>query len=343
MKPKAFALLAWCLVVCLTTTASSAKNLVGYQVVDFKLPGAVRPLTSAVWYPTRVRPRLYCYGGPSSGWVALNAQPDQGGPYPLLVFSHGYAGSGLGALFMTEALASRGWIVVAPDHHDRFSAARIRAGAVTDVDGQGLRRHALEIAASGPEKRDEYSYRLDEMKAALDGILSHPTLGPLVDRRRIAIGGHSFGGFTALGLCGPLPERRDSRVKALLLFSTGAGGYLYREDELKAVKIPCMCFLGEAEREQKRGNKTMVELTRKIYACLSPPKYLVEVQGADHFSFNNRFSDTLGARRMSGSEEQFQIIRRYSIAFLEKYLGAGDAAGVLMRQGPGLSDFRKKL
>ena len=46
---------------------------------------------------------------------------------------------------------------------------------------------------------------------------------------------------------------------------------------------------------------------------------------------------------MSGSEEQFQIIRRYSIAFLEKYLGAGDAAGALMRQGPGLSDFRKKL
>jgi len=64
----------------------------------------------------------------------------------------------------------------------------------------------------------------------------------------------------------------------------------------------------------------MSELTERIYRDVSPPKYFLEVKGASHFSFNNRFADTRGARLLSGTEEQFSIIRRYAIAFLEKYV-----------------------
>ena len=296
---------------------------VGYQVLDLKYlkDGQKKELTVAVWYPTATQPKSYNYGGPTSGNIAVDATPlAKVGPYPLLVFSHGYGGGGIGSVFFTEHLAAKGWIVIAPDHHDRHSAVRIRIGQKKEFDRLGLLRHAREIASSSPGDRAKYLYRFDEMKLTLDSILNHPAFGKLIDRNRIAVGGHSFGGFTALGLCGTIKKRYDPRVKAVLLFSTGAGGYLFREAELAAVRIPSMLIMGEREKDQLRGNKTMSEIACKIHRNLPHPKYFLEIKGASHFSFNNRFVDNRRKRLLSGTEEQFEVIRRYSIAFLEKHI-----------------------
>ena len=320
---------------------------VGYQVLDLKYRknGQEQTLTVAVWYPTAAQPKSHNYGGPTSGKVAVDASPlAEGGPYPFLVFSHGYGGSGLGAVFFTEALAARGWIVACPDHHDRHSAVRIRTGQQKDFDRLGLLRYAKEISASGPDDRVKYLYRLDEMKLVLDGLLTSDPFGKLIDRDRVAVGGHSFGGFTALGLSGTIEERHDPRIKAALLFSTGAGGYLFREDELAALQIPSMLFMGEREKDQLRGSETMSEFSAKIYRNVSPPKYFLEVKGARHTSFNNRFTDNRRAKRRGGTEEQFEVIRRYSIAFLEKHVaGREDSGHVLERSDPLLTRYVTEL
>ena len=318
---------------------------VGYQILDFKYPkdGQEQKLTVAVWYPTAAQPKSYNYGGPTSGSIAVDAAPfAKGRPYPLLVFSHGYGGGGLGSVFFTEHLAAKGWIVVAPDHHDRHSAVRIRTGQKKEFDRLGLMRHAKEIASSSPRDRGKYLYRLGEMKLTLDRMLNHPSFGKLINRDRIAVGGHSFGGFTALGLCGTIKERYDPRIKAVLLFSTGAGGYLFREAELAAVRIPSMLFMGEREKDQLRGSKTMSELAGKIHRNLSPPKYFLEIKGASHFSFNNRFVNNRRTRLLSGTEEQFEVIRRYSIAFLEKHVaGKKDSDHVLERSDRMLTRYAR--
>ncbi|MDI6775062.1 MAG: hypothetical protein QME60_06680 [Verrucomicrobiota bacterium] len=104
---------------------------VGYQVLDLKSrkDGQEQTLTVAVWYPTAAQPKLHNYGGPTSGNVAVDAAPRvEGGPCPFLVFSRGYGGSGLSAVFFTEPLAAHGWLVACPDHHDKHSAVRIRTG-----------------------------------------------------------------------------------------------------------------------------------------------------------------------------------------------------------------------
>jgi len=328
--------------------AHQALYNVGYQVLDLKYPkdGQEQKLTVAVWYPTAAQVKPYNYGGPTNGNIAFDATPllAKGTPYPLLVFSHGYGGSGLGSVFFTEHLAARGWIVVAPDHHDRHSAVRIRTGQKKEFNRLGFLRHAREIASSSPEDRVKYLYRLDEMKLTLDRMLSHPTFGKLIDRNRIAVGGHSFGGFTALGLCGTIKERYNPRIKAVLLFSTGAGGYLFRETELAAVQIPSMLFMGEREKDHLRGSKTMLEIACKIHRNLSTPKYFLIIKGASHFSFNNRFADNRRTRLLSGTEEQFEVIRRYSTAFLEKHIaGKKDADQVLESSGRMLTYYVRKL
>ena len=309
----------------LNTTGAQDRDhfYAGYTVLDLNLRDSQgnNTLAVAVWYPTNELPRSYTYGGPTKGKVATDAKPySQQGPYPLLIFSHGYGGSGLGSVFLTEPLAARGWIVVAPDHHDRHSAVRIRSGQNEQFDRRGLLKHAREISNSGPVDRYKYLYRIDELKQVMDQILQSKPFGDLIDKNRIAVGGHSFGGYTALGLCGTINNYHDERIKGLLLYSTGAGGYLYRENELARVKIPSMYFLGERERNQKRGAKTMIELADKVYRNFPAPKYLLEIEGANHFSFNNRFTHRRSARWLSGTEEQFEVIRRYSIAFLEKHV-----------------------
>lgn len=312
---------------------------VGYTVLDFNYrtrTNSAKTLTVAVWYPTLATPARYKYGGPTNGMVALDAPPyREGRPYPLLVFSHGYGGSGLSAVFLTEQLAARGWIVAAPDHLDKYSAVRIRTGRNEALDRRGFLLDAEKISNSDAEHRDEFLYRIDEFKFVLDQMLESGQFGKMIDWERIAVGGHSFGGFTALGLCGTIEDRRDDRIKAVLLFSTGAGGYLFRENELARVKVPSLYFLGEREKGQKRGTKTMEELSDRVYRNVAPPKYLLVLKGGNHFSFNNRFTDKPGSRFLSGSEEQFEVIRRYSIAFLEKYVaGHEDGSGILERQDP---------
>lgn len=327
-------------------TVSQPLFNVGYQVLDFthQKDGHMQTLTVAVWYPTAAEPKPHIYGGPTNGTVAVNGEPlARGGRYPLLVFSHGYGGGGLGSVFFTEALAARGWVVACPDHHDQHSAVRIRTGQVKNFDRFALLRHAQEITSSGPEDRHRYQYRFDEMKLALDGMLTSRQFSHLIDKDRIALGGHSFGGFTALGLSGTVRERHDPRIKALLLFSTGAGSYLFREDELAAVRIPSMLFMGEREEDQKRGSRTMAELSARIFRNVPPPKYFLKVKGASHFSFNNSFADTRRGRLLSGTAEEFEVISRYSIAFLEKHVaGRNDPGRILERSDPMLVRYEMK-
>lgn len=309
---------------------------VGYQILDLKYrkDGQEQTLTVAVWYPTVAEPKPNTYGGPTKGSVAFGAAPRaEDGPYPFLVFSHGYGGSGLGSVFFTEALAARGWIVACPDHHDEQSAVRIRTGQRKDFDLLGFLKRAKEIAASGPGDRGKYLYRLDEMRLVLDGMLSSDQFGKLIDGNRIAVGGHSLGGFTALEVSGTVKERCDPRIRAVLLFSTGAGGYLFTEDELAAVRIPSMLFMGEREKNQMRGSRSMPELADRIFRNVSSPKYFLEVKGASHFSFNNRFAEDHGAGLLSGTEKQFDVIRRYSIAFLEKHVAGRPDSGHLLTRG----------
>jgi hypothetical protein len=124
------------------------------------------------------------------------------------------------------------------------------------------------------------------------------------------------------------------------LFSTGAGGYLFREDELATVRIPSMLFMGEREEDQRRGSETMLEPSAKIFRNVWSPKYFLEIKGATHFSFNNRFADNRRTSLLSGTEEQFEVIRRYSIAFLEKHVaGRQDTGYVLEGRDPLLTRY----
>src|SRR5689334_21669106 len=75
-----------------------------------------KALRIEVWYPADDDGDPDPYEEiPFVGDAVRRAQPAQG-PFPLVSFSHGFGGIRYQSLFLTERLATHGFVVVAPDH-----------------------------------------------------------------------------------------------------------------------------------------------------------------------------------------------------------------------------------
>lgn len=121
----------------------------------------------------------------ASSGAQLEATPDAGARFPLLVYSHGFGGNMDMATYLMRQIASHGAVVVALDHTDG-TASTTRLADGTDLtfsprmmsgEAQLERRAAELIAASQPN-------------ALPDDIP--------VDPSRVFLGGHSYGGPACL-------------------------------------------------------------------------------------------------------------------------------------------------
>ncbi|HOJ41143.1 MAG TPA: hypothetical protein PK644_11830, partial [bacterium] len=96
------------------------------------------------------------------------------------------------------------------------------------------------------------------------------------------------------------------------------------------------------ERDALRGrNQTMAEIADKIYRNMPAPKYFLEIRGAHHLSFVNQFITELfeGNNRLI-----FEVIRRYTIAFLKKHIsGRREAETILDQQDSLLTRYLRTL
>jgi len=170
---------------------------------DIKIDDPLRPLTATVWYPalnpTKVAEAVtYHYGAYAiSGNALLNAAPDASqGPYPLIVFSHGNNGLRLQSLFLTEHLASYGFVVISADH----------PGSALNLN-QVL---GLSSAPTTAQTEDNFitSYALRpndllrEIAQAEKLNAAGGQLAGIIDTNTIAVSGHSFGGYTAIATGG---------------------------------------------------------------------------------------------------------------------------------------------
>jgi len=131
----------------------------------------------AVWYPTKRAPRLLQY----DGWDILGARRAAISPglHPLLLLSHGTAGSRFSLHQLAAALAREGFIVAAPTHQG------------DNIDSMGL------LFSLG-----QLESRVRELRALPDILLADETFGPAVDAAKIGVIGFGPGGAAALLMAG---------------------------------------------------------------------------------------------------------------------------------------------
>ncbi len=147
-----------------------------------------KELTAEIWYPAQVEPDDEPADFPPitlTGTAVRDAQPDlRFGPYPLVAFSHGYAGIRFQSIYLMEHLASHGFVVVAPDHqHNTF----------LDLDEETL---ALMVM----QRPDDVRYSVDRVFER--GEDADDELHGLTTPGDYAVTGHSFGAFTSMVLGG---------------------------------------------------------------------------------------------------------------------------------------------
>ena len=228
-------------------------------------PRRERRLTVDLWYPAQVPPgavaETYTADFPSEppappahfsvpGLAVRNARPN-GGHLPLVIVSHGYSNAPAAMSWLTENLASKGYVVAAIRHEDPPITER------TGFPGVLLRR-PLDIAF---------------VARSLQGSLGAEGL---VDPGRVALVGYSMGGYgvlTAAGAvldpAGPVAQLvpgglmlpfarggarvadvRVTGVKAVVALAPAGGGSLaaWGHGGIAALSAPLLLIAGDNDR-----------------------------------------------------------------------------------------------
>ncbi|HXV71567.1 MAG TPA: hypothetical protein VEB69_09215 [Acidimicrobiia bacterium] len=369
--------------------ALSSPGIEAEQDPDHRLPLAergihevgVRDLARAesripmkMWYPAIADPRksatTYSYGlhvmGPGtstalatfSGHARHGLAPDiDGGPYPLVVLSHGFAISASSYGWLAEQIASHGFVVVAPHHEET-------------LDPRLLWRSTVERPADIETTLDVVE------RGSLDGA----DMNGLVDTGAVAVVGHSYGGYTALAaggahldleafrdscdsaggpgdrlafLCGALLPNLErisqvgspgSSVDAIVSIAGDAA--MFGESGVAVVEVPLLVIGGTADIDApfEWGTELAydhVSSTRKIEVTL---------EGAGHMVFAGKCESVRRVLSLApmgfcsdpgwdGGEAK-EVVGHYVTAFLlSELLGDDDATSHLGRSGPGIAEL----
>lgn len=302
--------------------AARGEYHVGVQTIDFVNKEQVdilnskegndplydRPLKVEVWYPSvnngKEEP-LISYsevmgtaGDPERplvpftfyGRATREATPISGdGAFPLVVVSHGYVGSRFLMTYLTENLASKGYVVAAIDHTES-----------TFKDAAGFPSTLL-------NRPKDILFVVDEI-AKLGGAESNHFLSGLVDVEHTAVIGYSMGGYGALNAAGAaysemainffkrmtggsnalstrgnqseaFKRSYDPRIKAVVAFAPwGMERGVWDVETLKGLKVPTFFVAGSQDdiSGYEKGIKA-------IYTnAINADRYLLTYKNARH-------------------------------------------------------------
>jgi predicted dienelactone hydrolase len=214
----------------------------------------------ASWLPLSLKkllPAGYTLNYPSGG---VRGVPVARGRYPLVVFSHGYAGFRDQSTFLTAWLASWGFVVAAPDHFSRD---------LTEVLG-------------GPTGATATTTDVEDLEATIslmktqDASASSRFRGHL-DPHRLGAVGHSAGGAAVEALAATDPQ--VTTFIGLAGATVGSFGQTKSGSGSIVPHQPGMLMSGTSDHVV--SDASMIS----AYGRMRNPKRLILIRGAGHLVF----------------------------------------------------------
>jgi len=252
--------------------------------------------------------KLQVAGLEVAAWIPSADTP---GPWPVIIFSHGFHGCSTQSTFLMKALADSGYAVFAPNHKDA-ACSNLRAWFRRPEAGFGDPRNWSDAT---------YADRDRDIENLVDALSKDPRFsGAPFDWKHLALAGHSLGGYTVLGVGGGWPQWKDARVKAILALSPYAAPFIAKQT-LHGLEAPVMYQGGTRDI----GITPFLNQGNGAYPQSPAPKYFVEFDGAGHFAWTD-----LNPRFQSA-------IIDYSRAFLDRYLKGKPFPAALARPHPGVT------
>ncbi len=211
----------------------------------------------------------------SFGLYTMDVSPDAEiieEQFPLVIISHGNGGSHLLYRTISTHLAKNGFVIAMPEHY-----------------GNNRNDNHLENTNENLINRPKH------ISLTIDNMLSEDRFGKSILRNKIAVIGHSMGGYTALALAGGLPRTRegqkvevssDPRIKAIVLLAPGTGWFM---NSLEKVTIPILMLIAERDSITPDWN---ADIVMKYIPDKSQVTFR-KVENAGHFSFLSPFPDSM--------------------------------------------------
>jgi len=251
--------------------------------------------------------------------------PADGTDLPVIVFAHGFGLAMDSYDPLVDFWAANGFVVVQPTFLDSLT---------------------LGVTPADPRYANIWRTRVDDLERVIDGlgtvVAAVPGLADRVDRDRLAVAGHSWGGQSVGMLLGarvvgadgrPGADATDTRVKAgVLLATTGVGGenltpfaqehFSFMSPDFARISTPTLVVAGDHDQSllSTRGPDWFTD----VYALSPGAQSLVTVFGGEH-SLGGihayKATDTTDE-----SPARVDLVRRTSTAFLKQALGADGAA-----------------
>lgn len=198
----------------------------------------------------------YPVPGRADAPVAENA-PAAPGPFPLMIFAHGYSITAADYEPLIRDLAAGGWVVAAPD----FPIAS--------------------LVFPGPASQADLPNQPGDVSFVIDTLTNPATVPPLLQGRiapvKVAIAGHSDGGVTAAAVTGN-SCCIDPRIGAAASYAGDQGGSLFRNGQWFQPSAPPQLFIhGTADRD------VPYSYSEKLYADTVVTKMLVSIPGGVHW------------------------------------------------------------
>jgi len=286
----------------------------GYKFV--KIPNNGQDsLMVAIWYPTFDQESDYNYNKSSTGLivkgkVAHNAS-EINENHPVIIFSHGFSGSGIGSVEICEALARAGYYVFVPDHNDAVISVRIQGQSNGTLD------EALEYLNNNPIGNGEnFEYRVSELQSVITFVNSSSFK---VDKSKIILGGHSMGGWTVMKA-----RVAGFNPTAMFFFSMGELNWLYNQNRyfeastFQSIDFPTAYFYGGAEYGQVVSAGLGNVYAAYCFTHSPSPSYGLLVKRGNHITYNSEAV----APGSFGNNEQNSAINSRLINFLNRHVKA---------------------
>ncbi len=231
-----------------------------------------RTLDTEIWYPTVPNPA-------QPEQEQTNAPIAPTGPYPLIVYSHGFLGDRSGGAFIADHLATYGYVVIAPNF-PLTNGANVAIATTADVVNQP----------------GDVSFLINEM-LALSADPANAFHGA-IDPERIGATGLSLGGLTTY-LIAFHPTLRDPRVRAAAPMA--GPGCFFTKAYFDDTHVPLLMLHGSLDAIVPYQQNAL-----PVFADANAPKYLVTIVGGTHTAFTGgtlfdhaKNADDVGCRGLS--------------------------------------------
>src|SRR6266542_2543255 len=239
--------------------------------------------------------------------------PTRGGPFPVIIFSHGYGSSDRAYEPLISYWTSNGYVCMRPAHAD---AGQLRepsrdTGVAPPSAAQSRRRPqqqgtAIPLQQNNPaeqiwdrEREPQWQARMADVAMvinALDGLeRDYPELAGKMDHNKVGVAGHGYGAFTAMLIGGmrtfgnPPLQIGDPRVRAIEAFSPegAAENRGTNAQSWAGIRIPVLLMTGTNDRGATEAEDAH---WRKQAFDYSPAgdKYFVLIDGARYASFTGQ-------------------------------------------------------